>query len=195
MPAPSGPANFYTLSMPTTRSQLIEAFKNYQTSFAEEQRFIADFLSLLKSNHCYHRNHLPGHITGSAWITDESLSRVILVHHAKLNKWLQPGGHADGDKNILNVAWREAVEETGIQQFKLLTNLIFDIDIHTIPAHNNFPEHLHYDIRFAFQASRQSLIKVSSESHDVQWIPLDQVPLLSQNNASILRMIQKTISR
>jgi 8-oxo-dGTP pyrophosphatase MutT (NUDIX family) len=137
---------------------------------------------------------LPGHITGSAWIVDEDKSHVLLVHHAKLNKWLQPGGHADGDENILQVALREAEEETGIKNLSLLKAEIFDLDIHTIPSRNDFPEHLHYDVRFAFTASKDDELKVSHESHDLQWVKIDQVPVYTQFNKSIERMVEKTTS-
>jgi 8-oxo-dGTP pyrophosphatase MutT (NUDIX family) len=178
-----------------SRIQLLEQLTGYQTAFAEEQIMAKEFLKLLQSQRCYFRDHLPGHITGSAWIVDEDSAHILLLHHAKLNKWLQPGGHADGDENILAVALREAEEETGLKEFKLLAQGIFDVDIHTIPARHDFPEHLHFDIRFAFQASKNSIINISVESHDVKWIPLKDVPERSQYNASILRMIEKTIAR
>jgi 8-oxo-dGTP pyrophosphatase MutT (NUDIX family) len=178
-----------------SRAQLIEQLSAYQSEFIEEQAMVKEFLKLLQSPVCYFRDHLPGHLTGSAWIVDEYSSHVLLLHHAKLNKWLQPGGHADGDENIYSVAVREAQEETGIKEFKLLRPGIFDVDIHPIPARNDFPEHLHFDIRFIFQATKNSFIYVSEESHDVKWIPIQDVPEYSQHNASILRMIQKTIAR
>lgn len=175
-----------------SRAQLIEQLFVYQSEFSEEQKMLEEFLKLLQHHRCYFRDHLPGHLTGSAWIINEDQSHILLLHHAKLDKWLQPGGHADGDENIFNVALREAQEETGITDFKLLKDGIFDVDIHPIPARNNFPEHLHYDIRFLFQTTKNSTIIVSEESHDVQWIPLLEVPERSQYNASILRMISKT---
>ena len=178
-----------------SRQQLIEQLSAYLSTFIEEQVFVKEFLKLLHSSRCYHRDHLPGHITGSAWIVDKDSSHILMLHHVKLNKWLQPGGHADGEENIYAVALKEAEEETGIKELKLLIPGIFDIDIHPIPARNDFPEHLHYDVRFIFRANKKSSIQVSTESHDVKWIPIQDVPKLSQHNASILRMIQKTIVR
>ena len=146
---------------------------------------------MLESPRSYHRDHLPGHITASAWIVDEEKKNALLVHHAKLNKWLQPGGHADGEEDVVNVATREVEEETGLSNLSLLVPGIFDLDIHPIPARKDFPEHLHYDIRFAFIASRKEVLKISDESNDLKWINLKEVPALTEQNSSILRMVQK----
>jgi 8-oxo-dGTP pyrophosphatase MutT (NUDIX family) len=111
-----------------------------------------------------------------------------------LNKWLQPGGHAEGEENVLNVALREAREETGVREFKVLGQGIFDLDIHPIPARKGFPDHLHYDIRFLFEADKNKQVTVSDESHDVAWVALDALGELTQNNPSIMRMVHKLSS-
>jgi 8-oxo-dGTP pyrophosphatase MutT (NUDIX family) len=173
------------------RAALIESLRRYTTPFAEEQAFIKPFLELLQQARAYHRDHLPGHITGSAWIIDTSGQRVLLTHHAKLNRWLQPGGHADGDENILQVARREAEEETGLTHFANLVDGIFDIDIHTIPARTDFPQHLHYDVRFLLQADTEDELMMSDESHDLAWFESNRLKDYVQGNASIMRMHEK----
>ena len=178
-----------------SRKELQNFLKTYTSDFKEEQKFVQQFLDLLPSSRCFDRDFLPGHITGSAWIVDSTKSHALLVHHAKLGKWLQPGGHADGDDNVLNVALREAEEETGLINLKLLNPGLFDLDIHPIPARKDFPEHLHYDIRFAFVAPLESELKISDESRDLKWIKLDSIPEITQGNDSINRMIQKTIRK
>jgi 8-oxo-dGTP pyrophosphatase MutT (NUDIX family) len=177
-----------------SKEELTHSLEQYHTDFQEELRFVTQFLELLQSPQSFHRDHLPGHITASAWIVDESKTHTLLVHHAKLNRWLQPGGHADGDENVLNVATREVNEETGLTKPTLLVPEIFDLDIHPIPARKDFPEHLHYDIRFAFIASQQEELKISDESHDLKWVKLLDVPEITQQNSSILRMVRKTRS-
>lgn len=174
----------------TSREQLIRAIESYSSTYKDETIFRDQFLELLRSPRCFHRDHLPGHITGSAFIVDETRSLTLLTHHAKLNKWLQPGGHADGDENIFNVALREAQEETGLQNFSLVQQSLFDIDIHTIPARKDFPEHLHYDIRFLLQASRDEKFTVTEESHELAWVPLDEIHSMTGND-SIIRMVEK----
>lgn len=173
------------------RHTLLRFFAEYKPSH-EEQPFVAAFASLLKHDPCFERTHLPGHITGSAWITDKARKNVLLVHHAKLNRWMQPGGHADGDENVLRVARREAEEETGLLHFKTLSEIPFDVDIHTIPARKDFPEHLHYDIRFLLEADVNERIIVSEESHDVKWVALDELEKFTLER-SVLRMKEKLL--
>jgi 8-oxo-dGTP pyrophosphatase MutT (NUDIX family) len=174
----------------STRALLTEALRQYNTVYLEEEKFISPFITLLEHANAFQRTHLPGHITGSAWIVDSAREFVLLTHHATLNRWLQPGGHADGDENVLAVALREAEEETGVKNFSLLTSGIFDIDIHPIPERKDFPAHDHYDIRFLFEADKNEPLVVTEESHDLKWVPLRKLHLLN-NSASLLRMREK----
>ncbi len=173
------------------RVQLIEALKVYDSHSPEEKVFKNEFLELLRHKDAFQRYHLPGHLTGSAWIVDHSKNFVLLTHHAKLNKWLQPGGHADGNENILEVAMQEVKEETGIKNRALFYDGIFDIDIHTIPARNEVPEHLHYDVRFLVQADQNEPLILTKESHALAWVPIDQVAFLTNENTSMIRMTDK----
>ena len=170
--------------------QLIQELQSYQSAYFEEREFTSSFLELLKSEEVFQRTHLPGHITGSSWIVNSDKTKVLLVHHAKLNRWLQPGGHADGDENVLRVALREAEEETGLKRLIVMSQQIFDLDIHTIPTRKDFPQHLHYDIRYLIQANETEQIVVSEESHDVKWIALKDLEKYN-DETSILRLKQK----
>lgn len=174
-----------------TREKLVSALTHYHSDFSQEHQFRTAFIALLEHPRCFFRDHLPGHITSSAWIIDEHAGCVLLTLHAKLNRWLQPGGHADGDENVLAVARREAEEETGLKSLKLVQESVFDIDIHTIPARKDFPEHLHYDIRFLFVASPEEPLSITPESHALAWKHVSELPLASANNISMLRMAEK----
>ena len=83
---------------------------------------------------CFSRELAIGHITGSAWILDSTGTRALLTHHKKLNIWVQPGGHADGDPDVEQVAYREAIEESALIGLEFVDQELFDIDIHQIPA-------------------------------------------------------------
>ena len=173
------------------RLTLLQQLENYTSTYNEENVFKNQFIELLQHPGAFQRTHLPGHITGSAWIVDASKSKALLIHHAKLNRWLQPGGHADGDENVLRVALREAEEETGVKEYKILSEGIFDLDIHPIPNRKDFPEHLHYDIRYLVQANTVDELILSDESFNVAWINFDELSSLTGNNSSINRMVEK----
>jgi len=116
-------------------------------------------------------NYSDGHITGSAFVFDPIEDKLLLLHHKKLNKWFQPGGHSDGSPDIIATAQRELFEETCVKEFTT-NSKIFDIDIHKIPAREGKnPEHLHYDVRFLFLTdSNLELIFNDLETRDLKWV-------------------------
>ncbi len=107
------------------------------------------------------RSCLVGHLTGSALVMDDASGKVLLLHHAKLQRWLQPGGHADGEGDLGAVALREATEETGLQGLELMRPAI-DLDIHVIPARGSEPEHLHLDVRYLVLAPLGSAVVINA---------------------------------
>ena len=173
------------------RNDLLSRLRNYRERFPSEQ-IIADGLIAFVENHpdCFERSLQTGHITGSAWLVNRAGTHVLLTHHRKLNAWLQLGGHADGNPDILDAARREAIEESGIQTLQTVGTDIFDIDIHRIPARGNEPEHDHYDIRFVFQCLETEAYTVSAESHDLAWVEIVQMEQYSTEE-SMLRMKRK----
>lgn len=164
----------------------------HYSSHPEESVVVNQFLELLKHPRAYHRDHLPGHITGSAWIVNENRTKTLLIQHAKLKRWLQPGGHADGERDVLNVARREAEEETGLKKITPLRETIFDLDIHLIPDRKDFPQHWHYDVRFLFEANEKDELVISDESTGLKWFEFHLLKDLTENNNSIMRMVHKT---
>jgi 8-oxo-dGTP pyrophosphatase MutT (NUDIX family) len=173
---------------------LIGSLQRYGSDHPTEVPSVNLFLELLAHPDAFQRTHLPGHITGSALIVSPDRTLTLLVHHAKLNKWLQPGGHADGDQNVAGVALREAQEETGLKTLALVTKNIFDIDIHLIPARKDFPQHHHCDIRYLIQGAPEESVIVSEESHDVKWVKLSDIERYT-TEPSILRMREKLSAR
>ena len=156
-----------------------------RTEEDSQEDFWSRFRALLQQTGCFDRSHLPGHFTGSALVATPSLDRVLLTLHAKLNRWLQLGGHADGDPRLDEVAMREAREESGLEELHFLPygsvfdrppsdSPIFDLDIHLIPARKTEPEHAHYDARFLIIANRPEAIAISHESHELRWFPIEE---------------------
>lgn len=140
---------------------------------------------------CLLRTCEPGHLTGSAWIVSPDRTRTLLTHHRKLDKWLQLGGHADGDGNLLEVALREAREESGLTRIRALAGGIFDLDRHWIPARKTEPAHHHFDLRFVFEADPAEPLAISNESKDLAWVSIDRVTTLNPEE-SMARMVRKT---
>lgn len=174
------------------RSWLQSELKKYQTPYVEEEKYKSRFLDLLFFDNCFERSLQTGHITASVWALTPDYKQVALLHHKKLDRWLQPGGHADGDENVQRVALKELAEETGITDVTLLGDTFFDIDIHAIPARKEVPAHEHYDVRFACVANDPQQLVKNEESNAVDWISLDDLEEKVGHEVSILRMKEKT---
>jgi len=176
------------------RRPLLDLLNRHPTVDAQEEQSLRQIEAFVREHaDCFSRSLVAGHITGSAWLLDEYGDRVLLTHHRKLGLWLQLGGHADGNPDVLDVALREAREESGLQNVVPLLNDIFDVDVHAIPARENEPAHFHYDIRFLLRAVGSDAFRVSDESHALRWCTKDEVPRLSVD-ASVLRMHRKWLA-
>jgi 8-oxo-dGTP pyrophosphatase MutT (NUDIX family) len=177
----------------TTRPALIEALARHIPFNEHEARMLVRVQAFVCDHaDCFERSLVIGHVTGSAWIVDTTRTQALLTYHAKLGKWLQPGGHCDGDADVRRVAMREAEEETGLHSFApLLGGAIFDVDAHEIPARKSVAAHLHYDVRFAFEADSAAPLQISEESRDLRWVPLDEIAGLNTDE-SVMRMVGKT---
>ena len=150
--------------------------ERYLTRQPDERVSIDHVRQFVRGNaDCFLRSCVDGHVTASAWIVSHDHSRFLLTHHAKLGRWLQLGGHADGDPDTAGVALREAREESGMQNLRVVTSggvaFPLDIDVHLIPARGDEPAHLHHDVRYLLVAGPDQALSVSSESHDLRWFP------------------------
>lgn len=154
-----------------SRASLCKALLLFAKKHPEQQK-TADRMRrfITSAPDCFERSHAEGHITGSAWLVNPSGEKVLLTLHHKLQRWMQTGGHADGEPDTLRVALREAEEESGIPGIQPVSPEIFDIDIHLIPARpaKGEPEHYHYDVRYMLRAPHEAFI-VSEESDALAW--------------------------
>lgn len=142
----------------------------------------------------YARARLAGHFTASAWLVDRGGTRVLLTHHRKLDRWLQLGGHADGDRDLAHAALREAQEESGLPGLRV-EPAIFDLDRHRIPAHKGVPEHWHYDVRFVVRTAVDEAFVVSDESHALAWRDIVALATDESADASLRRMAIKWLAK
>ncbi|MGJ3243849.1 MAG: NUDIX hydrolase [Opitutales bacterium] len=170
------------------RRPLIEALEAYKPFRDRDRASAEQTLAFVRATpDCFERSCLPGHVTGSAWVVDAAGGSALLTHHRKLDIWIQPGGHCDGDPDVFAVAAREAWEETGIAGLVPARPGIFDVDVHPFPERHGFPEHLHFDVRIALRAPADARFAVSDESHDLAWVPLDRLDAYT-TDASVRRL-------
>ncbi len=173
------------------RKKLLDLLEKHNPSDSNELKMTNETIEFVKTNEdCFKRELLIGHVTGSAWIVNDARTHVLMMHHRKLNQWFQPGGHCDGDPDVLNVALKEANEETGLENLKVVDGEIYDVDVHLIPERKGVPAHYHYDVRFLIEADMNEPLIVTEESNDLVWVSLDKIAE-HNDSESIMRMARK----
>ena len=178
------------------RRRLNELLTRYVAAWPAESAIAARFAAFLASrDDCLLRTCPPGHVTASAWIVSPDGERALLTHHRKLGRWLQLGGHVDGEADVERAALREAEEESGMTGFTLVewttAGLVpLDLDVHPIPARRDEPEHLHWDVRFLLRAPAGQALVVSHESNDLRWFTNDELRAVTAED-SVLRLARK----
>lgn len=164
-----------------------------------EEQHLRDICSLIEThgNRAFYRDLFePGHMTGSGLLISADSRRVLMNHHKFLDLWICFGGHADGEQDILNVALREVIEESGIEDVEPVTNDIFSIDVHGIPfnAKKNEPRHKHFDIRFLFRVRNvaNENFAESDESQSLRWCDYEEAKkLAAPHDQSMHRLLDK----
>ena len=176
-------------------ASLLSALLIHRPHDAEEHIHREKTIAFVECNsrRWWRRSTLDGHLTASAWVLDRPRTHALLLHHARLNCWLQPGGHLnDDDVSPAAGASREAREETGLSSLKLVGDNLFDVDVHAIPAHGSEPAHLHYDLRYLI-ISTDGMVTISDESLGARWIALDELAR-PPFERSISRMAEKSLN-
>lgn len=171
------------------------ALLDYRRRWGDEAGTVEDFLILLGDEQDpFVRERLAGHFTGAAWLVSADGRRVLLTHHRKLDRWLQLGGHADGDTDLRRVALKEAEEESGLTDLSVDAE-IFDLDRHWIPERKGVPGHWHYDARYVVRAGSEEAFVVSDESHALAWRDIAALLQDASLDESLHRMARKWLAR
>lgn len=193
MPNPFGCNSYMTTPIsPNLRLQLTK----YAQRWPDEAGVAAEFLSLLDDPvDPFVRERLAGHFTGSAWLVSADGQRVLLTHHRKLERWLQLGGHADGEGDLAQVALKEAEEESGLAGLVVEGDAPFDLDRHWIPERGALPGHWHYDARYVVRAGASEDFVVSEESLALAWREIAALASDPQSDESMRRMAGKWLAR
>jgi 8-oxo-dGTP pyrophosphatase MutT (NUDIX family) len=173
---------------------LYESLRGYAARYPNDSHVMACMAFLEQAERPFDRDHQTGHFTGSAWLVDPAGQHVLLTHHRKLNRWLQLGGHADGDSDLAAVALREAHEESGLTGL-CVDPVIFDVDKHWIPKRHDEPGHWHYDVRYVVRAHAHEAFVVSDESLDLAWMPIRTLAEDEGVDESLRRMARKWLAR
>jgi 8-oxo-dGTP pyrophosphatase MutT (NUDIX family) len=159
------------------RAELLEDLAGYRGLWPEEAPVVDRMAAFLQGQEeAFSRSCGDGHVTGSAFVVDPARARGLFVHHAKLGRWLQPGGHCEAGEGALEAARRETFEETGVEVGDALSELPFDIDIHEIPERGSEARHFHFDVRFLFIAKPGEL-RASHESLEIAWLTFAEARL------------------
>ncbi|MBJ6979481.1 NUDIX hydrolase [Luteimonas sp. MC1895] len=180
---------------PDPITALESAFTAHAAAWPGEAEDAARFIVLLREGvHAFLRERLEGHFTASALLVSADGRRTLLTHHRKLGRWLQPGGHADGDTDLARVALTEASEESGLPGLRVEGG-IFDLDRHWIPERKGVPGHWHHDVRYVVRAGADEAYVVGEESNDLAWIAVDAVAADESMDPSLRRMALKWVAR
>jgi 8-oxo-dGTP pyrophosphatase MutT (NUDIX family) len=175
------------------REHLQSLLEQYTPSDEEDSACKTRFLSFVRQQaRCFDRGLEVGHVTASAWLLNADMSRALLVHHRKLNRWVQPGGHCESDDaDVLAAAIREAQEESGIACIEAARGGIYDIDIHRFPATDREPAHDHYDVRFLLRVCHSGQeVACGPECHALRWVGMEERDLPT-NEPSVVRLLKK----
>lgn len=176
------------------QSSLARQLADYLQRWPSEREATEQFLALLADPaNPFVRERLQGHFTGSAWLVSGDGRCVLLTHHRKLDRWLQLGGHADGDIDLAQVALKEAGEESGLDGLRVDAGEIFDLDRHWIPERGDVPGHWHYDARYVVRAGASEDYVVGEESLDLAWREI--ASLAGETDESLGRMARKWLAR
>jgi 8-oxo-dGTP pyrophosphatase MutT (NUDIX family) len=173
------------------RKILLDLLDKHSPIDENELKMRNETIEFVKTNEdCFNRELLIGHVTGSAWIVNDARTHVLLTHHRKLNQWFQPGGHCDGEPDVLKVALKEANEETGLKNLNVVDGEVYDVDVHLIPERKGIPAHYHYDIRFLIEGDMNEQLIITEESNDLAWVSLEKIAERNDSE-SIMRMMRK----
>ena len=182
----------------TLKEQII----NFSPSDEQEQGDKEYFLKFIeKFEDTLTRNNIFGHFSSSAFIINGTQDKTVLVYHNIFDGWVYPGGHADGEENLLNVAIREVEEETGLKA-KVLDNKIYAIQANPVPSHTKNGEfisaHTHFDVIYLLEANDTiPLIYREDESKGVKWVSLEEmekenlVPFVKPIHRRLIKKLKK----
>ena len=174
---------------------LLDRLAAYRAGDAAEEASLERIRALVRSAPDPFTRNERDHITGSAVVARPGGEAFLLVHHRRLDRWLQPGGHVEtADSSVFETARREALEETGLRRCEApIGDRILDVDVHAIPAKGDRPAHVHFDMRHLLTSTEERLEVQAEEVRRAAWFTLEEA-LAAGVDASLERALRKARS-
>lgn len=177
--------------------QSIKEYKPYNEQEEKDKEIILHSIDTFDD--VLTRDNKIAHMTSSAFVVNKAKDKVLMIHHNIYNSWAWTGGHADGEEDLLAVALREVVEETGVKNISPITYDIFSLDILPVLGHMKrgkyVSAHLHLSVAYlAVADENEALVVKADENSGVKWIPIDKVNAYS-NEPHMQKVYQKLISK
>ncbi len=168
------------MELNTEKQNLINALQIYVPYNEQEERDRDIMLQLLKTQeNILERENQTAHFSASSWLLNKEHTKVLMIYHNIYHSWSWTGGHADGEANLLEVAKREAMEETGIKNITTVSDEIYSVEILTVDGHvkrgSYVPSHIHLNVTYLMEADEQEVLRVKpDENSGVRWFFLDE---------------------
>lgn len=155
----------------------LEQYKPYNAQEKKDQEIMLRYMDTF--DNLFNRENEFAHFTASAWLVNEEHTKVLMAYHNIYNSWSWVGGHADGDTDLLQVALKEAKEETGLTNVKPMSAEIYAIEILGVPAHEkngkHVATHVHLNVTYLLEASESDLTRIKpDENSDIGWFELER---------------------
>ena len=171
----------------------IEHFEPFNEQERADKEMMLEYINTFKD--VLTRKNKMCHFTASSWIVNKERTKVLMIYHNIYQSWAWTGGHSDGDENLLHVALKEAQEETGLQNLKVLKQDIYSLEIVTVDCHIKrgkfVPSHLHLDCCYLFEADENEPLRIKEdENSGVKWIDINKVTEIT-NEPKMVPIYQK----
>lgn len=174
--------------------QQIQNYKPFNEQEEKDKQTILNYIDtfddvLTRNNECCH-------FTASSWAVNRERTKVLMIYHNIYQSWAWPGGHADGESDLLNVAVRELKEETGVENVKIVKPAIFSLEILTVDGHvkkgKYVSSHLHLNLTYLLEvAENEVLRKKEDENSGVKWVKIEEVEKMSEEKWMCERIYRK----
>ena len=180
---------------------LFDTINRYKPGNQQEEIDKEQMLEFMKSNYDYLlRDNQAGHFTVSAWAVNKERNKVLMVHHNLYNSWSWVGGHADGMKDLAEVALKELREETGVKSAELISEDIFSLEILAVQGHVKkgvwVPSHLHFNVTYLVEVDENEPLQVQEDENSaVKWFDFADVEKASTESWMIENVYKKLITR